>query len=145
MIPLKVQAGSIFFSFFMGFLSFLIYDFFNRIFYKKQGKFIRLIFEISLFSSLALIYYYILCSICSGKYNIFYFAFFGIGLVVYYTFYRIHFLRKIEQLTFYLKKYIYIPLLKRKRSFILRLKKIFKIKKKERKKKSKRSKKLKKI
>ncbi len=144
MIPLKIQAGAIFLSFFMGFLSFLIYDFFNRLFYKFQGKLIRLPFEICLFTSLSLGYYFFLCSICRGKYNVFYFLFFFIGGVAYYKFYRVHFLRKYEDIMVFIKKKIYFPLVRKKRKFLAKIKIKFIKKKKIKKKITKSNKKAKK-
>lgn len=131
MIPLRVQAGSIFLSFFIGFFSFMLYDFFNRLFYHQQGKFIRLVFELSFFSSIAIIYYVLLCMVCNGKYNAFYFAFLGVGIFIYYKFYRINFLRKYEELAFLYKKFFLIKYRKKKRLFFSKLKS--KLKKKDQK------------
>lgn len=103
MIGLRVQAGALFGSLVFGALFFLLYDLFNRLFYHYQGSFIRLPFELSLFSLFGFSYYLFLANVTDGIYNIFYFLFLFLGVFLYYKFYHIYFLSLFERFYLFLR------------------------------------------
>ena len=59
-MSLSQQFQIIIFSFLFGIFFLAVYDLFNRLFYKIKGKFVRVVFELILFSLLSTIYFFIL-------------------------------------------------------------------------------------
>ena len=87
------QFEVILLSYFYAILFMILYEFFNRLFYSKKGKFIRLPFEIIFFLIMTLIYFVLLLKIYDGKFNIFIILFVILGIITYMMLLQIHVLR----------------------------------------------------
>lgn len=85
-------------SYFYSILFMIIFDFFNRLFFFKKGKIIRLPFELLFFLMMTLIFFILLLKIYDGKFNIFIILFMVLGVITYMMCLQIHFLRYYDYL-----------------------------------------------
>ena len=85
-------------SYFYSILFMIIFDFFNRLFFFKKGKIIRLPFELLFFLIMTLIFFILLLKIYDGKFNIFIILFIVLGVITYMMCLQIHFLRYYDYL-----------------------------------------------
>ena len=85
-------------SYFYSILFMIIFDFFNRLFFFKKGKLIRLPFELLFFLMMTLIFFILLLKIYDGKFNIFIILFMVLGVITYMMCLQIHFLRYYDYL-----------------------------------------------
>ena len=93
-------------SFFFGIFFMITFDFFNRMFYKKKGKLIRLVFEILLFLLLTLLFFIIVLNTYNGNFNIFIPMFIMLGIIIYMYFLQYHFQYAYSNLFHFLSKKI---------------------------------------
>lgn len=80
---LNVQFQVILVSYFYGFFFMIQFDIFNRLFYYKKGKFIRLLFEIIFYVFNALIYFILMLKTNNAIFNIFSLLFISFGIISY--------------------------------------------------------------
>ena len=80
---LSTQFQVILLNFLYGILFMIVYDFINRLTYKKKGKIIRFIVELITFLILTLIYFILMLAICNNVLNIFSPLFIFLGIIVY--------------------------------------------------------------
>lgn len=85
------QFEVILLSFFYSILFMILFDFFNRLFYCKKGKLIRLPFEILFFLILTLVFFILLLKVYDAKFNIFIILFIVLGVITYVLLLQIHF------------------------------------------------------
>ena len=116
-------------SFFFGIFFMITFDFFNRMFYKKKGKLIRLIFETLLFLLLTLLFFIIVLNTYNGNFNIFIPMFIMLGIIIYMYFLQYNFQyafndtilkisKKIKQKRLYLSSKFDIIKMKRRKARI---------------------------
>ena len=103
------QFQTIIGSIVFGFVSMLIYTFFNRLFYKKFIV-IKLIFETMLFCLIAYLYYVFISEYGSGIFNIFYIFSLILGSYLFYRFYAYYFELFFENIFFFFYKKIINPI-----------------------------------
>lgn len=97
-MDLNVQFQVILVSYFYGFFFMLCYDLFNRIFYSKKGKLIRLIFELIFFLSFTLLFFIIMLLTCNAYFNIFIILFLLLGVISYILIIQPYFLKYYDVL-----------------------------------------------
>lgn len=85
-------------SYFYSILFMIMFDFFNRLFFFKKGKIIRLPFELLFFLMMTLIFFILLLKIYDGKFNIFIILFMILGVITYMMCLQIHVLRYYDYL-----------------------------------------------
>lgn len=107
MISLNTQVQIITFGIMYGFLTSIIYSFFNRLFYKKIIT--RFVLELPFFIFLTIIYFIVNIKINDGKINIYQPLWLLIGVLLYYKFYSKYFLPFYEMIVNYLYQKLLLP------------------------------------
>lgn len=104
------QFQTIIGSIVFGFVSMLIYTFFNRLFFNKKLIVFRLIFETILFCFIAYLYYIFISEYGSGIFNIFYIFSLILGSYLFYRFYAYYFESFFENIFSFLSKKLIDPI-----------------------------------
>ena len=91
-MSILVQFEVILASFFFGMIFMILFDLFNRLFYRKKGKLVRLIAEVLFFCLMALLFFYIMLKIANSRLNIFIPLFIIIGALIYIFYLQNYFL-----------------------------------------------------
>ena len=91
-MSILVQFEVILASFFFGMIFMILFDLFNRLFYRKKGKLVRLVAEVLFFCIMALLFFYIMLKIANARLNIFIPLFIIIGALIYIFYLQNYFL-----------------------------------------------------
>ena len=97
-MDLSSQFKVILVCYFYGFLFMISYEIFNRIFYYKKGKLIRLIFEVIFFIIHSIIFFVLMLLTNNAIFNIFIFLFLLLGAITYFILLKPYMIELIDQI-----------------------------------------------